>query len=71
MISLPKDRASQHEHEFEHPWPKECSCCSSTFEEHEWRLLRYVGKMRGIELRNCECNSTLAVKLKEKESHHR
>jgi hypothetical protein len=47
-------------------WPKICPCgCAYT--EHEWKMLLLIGTMvdevEAIELRNCKCDTTLAVEI--------
>ncbi len=46
---------------------KVCTCCGQTITEAEWRLLAYVGQMvdevETLELRNCHCASTIAVRV--------
>jgi hypothetical protein len=47
-------------------WPKSCRC-GATWSGETWRTLSFVGFADGgedgeLELRNCTCGSTLAVK---------
>jgi hypothetical protein len=48
--------------------PKVCTCCGMVISAETWRALRYVGVQEiddepDMELRNCECGTTLAVIL--------
>lgn len=53
-------------------WPKKCGCGRS-FDEHEWKILTFIGRMvdevEGLELRNCACGSTIAQTIHEGEAH--
>lgn len=44
-----------------------CSCCPAIYTLACWRALPFVGIQHGgelpLELRNCECGSTLAIEL--------
>ena len=53
-------------------FPKACGCCGKSHSEAEWRklfLCGYTGALVGVsdtlalEMRNCECGSTLAVEV--------
>ena len=55
------------------PWPKTCRCGAS-WSRKAWAQLPLVGYADGgddgeLELRNCDCGSTLAV-LRETRSRH-
>jgi hypothetical protein len=39
---------------------KTCGC-GRVFTAESWKLLKLLGKVEGLELRNCSCGSTLAV----------
>jgi hypothetical protein len=49
------------------PAPKVCGCCGAEHDAYAWSRLPLVGVMtdavESIELRNCRCNSTLAVEV--------
>lgn len=44
---------------------KTCTCCRRAISQKEWTQLRYVGvqadEVEALELRDCDCGSTLAV----------
>lgn len=46
-------------------FPKKCSCCNRVHEAASWTALPLKGiqkdEWEAMELRNCQCNSTLAV----------
>lgn len=49
-------------------FPKQCGC-GRLHSERDWKRLRYVGEMGDeqygvLELRNCQCQSTLAIRVK-------
>jgi hypothetical protein len=48
--------------------PKVCTCCGTVLSAEAWRALRCIGVQElpdepDLELRNCECGTTLAVVL--------
>jgi len=47
---------------------KVCTCCYRWITGEEWSKLPFIGRQEGedgelLELRNCQCNSTLAIEL--------
>ena len=53
------------------PWPKQCPSCQRLYDETHWKGLPYVGLMDDgvvvLELRNCPCRSTIAIRLRPSE----
>lgn len=48
-------------------FPKICTCCGKSHDAAAWKALEFVGtwgdSVETLELRNCQCHSTIAVVL--------